>query len=115
MPLQGVINAPRLPRVAGLTGARTALVITRPCPTPYHPISDAGLIGGDHVPMPGQVSLAHHGVRCLDERPEFDSPVLSCGNRSRRVFYKYNLPHVVDLTALAALAELMARVLTATG
>jgi hypothetical protein len=39
----------------------------------------------------------------------------SCASPSRRVFYKYNLPHVVDLTALAALAELMARVQTATG
>jgi hypothetical protein len=39
-----------------------------------------------------------------------------CGaSRWRRVFYKYNLPHVVDLTALAVLAELMTRVQTATG
>jgi hypothetical protein len=29
--------------------------------------------------------------------------------------YTYNLPHVIDLTALAILAELVARVQTATG
>jgi magnesium chelatase family protein len=56
--------------VAGLTGDRTALVTTRPCRAPHQTISDAGLIGGGHVPMPGEVSLAHHGVRYLDELPE---------------------------------------------
>jgi magnesium chelatase family protein len=39
-------------------------------------MSDAGLIGVDQVPVPGEVSLAHHGVLCLDELPEFRRQVL---------------------------------------
>jgi magnesium chelatase family protein len=70
MTLAEAIETTRIYRVAGLTGDRTALVTTSPCRAPHHPISDAGRVGGDHVPMPGDVSLAHHGVRFLDEWPE---------------------------------------------
>jgi hypothetical protein len=69
MTLAEAIETTRIHRVAGLTGDRTALVTTRPCRAPHHTISDAGLIGGRHVPMPGEVSLAHHEVRCLEARP----------------------------------------------
>jgi magnesium chelatase family protein len=67
--LTGSIETTRLHRVAGLTGDRTALVTTRPCRAPHQTISDAGRIGGGHVPRPGEVSLAHHGVLFLDARP----------------------------------------------
>ena len=69
--LAEAIETTRIHRVAGLTGNRTALVTPRPCRAPHQTLSDAGLIGGGHVPMPGEVSLAHNGVRCLDELPEF--------------------------------------------
>jgi magnesium chelatase family protein len=63
-------------RVTGRTGARTAVVTNRPCHAPHHTISDAWLIGGGHVPKPGEVSLAHRGVLFLDEWPEFRRHVL---------------------------------------
>jgi magnesium chelatase family protein len=76
MTLAEAIETTRIHRVAGLTSDRTALVTTRPCRAPHHTISDAGLIGGGHVPMPGEVSLAHNGVLFLDELPEFRRHVL---------------------------------------
>jgi magnesium chelatase family protein len=76
MTLAEAIETTRIHRVAGFTGDRTAWVTTRPCRAPHHTISDAGLIGGGHVPMPGDVSLAHNGVLFLDELPEFRRHVL---------------------------------------
>jgi magnesium chelatase family protein len=76
MTLPEAMDTTRLPRSAGLTGDRTALVTTRPFRAPHHTISDAGLIGGGQVPLPGEVSLAHHGILFLDELPEFRRHVL---------------------------------------
>ena len=52
----------RIHLVAGRAGDGNALVATRPFHPPYHPISDAGMVGGGQVPGPGAVSLAHNGV-----------------------------------------------------
>jgi hypothetical protein len=81
--LAGAIEITRIHRVAGRTGDRTALMTTRPCPTPHHPISDVGLIGGGHVPMPGDVSRAHHGILFLDELPEFRRHVVEVSRQPR--------------------------------
>jgi magnesium chelatase family protein len=76
MTIAEAIETTRIHRVAGLTCDRTPLVTTRPCRAPHQTISDAGLIGGGHVPMPGEVSLAHNGVLFLDAWPEFRRHVL---------------------------------------
>jgi magnesium chelatase family protein len=76
MALAEALDTPRIHRIAGRTGRRTAVVITRPCRSPHQTMADAGLIGGGQVPMPGEGSLAHHGILFLDELPEFKRHVL---------------------------------------
>ena len=72
MTLAEAIETTCIHRVAGLT----ALVTTRPCRVPPPTISDVGLIGGGHLPMPGEGSRAYHGRLVLDERPECRRHVL---------------------------------------
>jgi magnesium chelatase family protein len=78
MTLAEALETTHLHRVAGLTAARPAVVTVRPCRAPHHTISDVGLIGGGHVPMPGEVSLAHRSRLFLDEQPEFRTMCSKC-------------------------------------
>ena len=70
------IETTKIFSVVGLLQKDQALIIQRPFRSPHHTISDAGLIGGGHVPRPGEVSLAHNGVLFLDELSEYKKHVL---------------------------------------
>jgi magnesium chelatase family protein len=70
------IETTKIFSVVGMLAKDQALITRRPFRSPHHTISDAGLIGGGHIPRPGEVSLAHNGVLFLDELPEFKKHVL---------------------------------------
>ena len=74
--LEEALAVTRIHSIAGRLPSNQPLVAKRPFRTPHHTISDAGLLGGGSNPMPGEVSLAHHGVLFLDELPEFKRNVL---------------------------------------
>jgi magnesium chelatase family protein len=74
--LAEALETTQIHSIAGLLGAGQALVTRRPFRAPHHTASDAGLLGGNITPTPGEISFAHHGVLFLDELPEFKRSVL---------------------------------------
>lgn len=74
--LEEALETTKIHSIVGLLRPGQALVTRRPFRAPHHTASDAGLLGGNINPTPGEISLAHHGVLFLDELPEFKRSVL---------------------------------------
>jgi magnesium chelatase family protein len=74
--LEEALETTKIHSILGLLQPGQALVTRRQFRAPHHTASDAGLLGGNMNPTPGEISLAHHGVLFLDELPEFKRSVL---------------------------------------
>ena len=74
--LEEALETTKIHSIVGLLSAGQALVTQRPFRAPHHTASDAGLLGGNINPTPGEISIAHNGVLFLDELPEFKRSVL---------------------------------------
>jgi len=74
--LEEALETTKIHSIVGLLRPDQALITRRPFRAPHHTASDAGLLGGNINPTPGEISLSHHGVLFLDELPEFKRTVL---------------------------------------
>jgi magnesium chelatase family protein len=76
MAFEESLTVTKIYSITGMLPGDTPLIRHRPFRAPHHTISYAGLVGGGHVPRPGEISLAHRGVLFLDELPEFGTKLL---------------------------------------
>ncbi|MEU8569907.1 YifB family Mg chelatase-like AAA ATPase [Streptomyces pathocidini] len=74
---EGALEVTAVHSVAGLLPPGKPLVDSVPYCAPHHSATMPSLVGGGNgIPRPGAVSLAHRGVLFLDEAPEFSGRVL---------------------------------------
>lgn len=78
LPPLGIDDAMEVAAIKSVAGLETTEenCFQRPIRNPHHSASAISLLGGGSKAMPGEISLAHHGVLFLDELTEFKRGVL---------------------------------------
>jgi len=78
MHFEEALETTRVYSVAPIAGKRSSLMVKRPFRSPHHTSTTVAIAGGGQGQraVPGEVSLAHNGVLCLDELPEFNRAAL---------------------------------------
>lgn len=69
--LDEALESTKIHSVAGKLTGQTNIILHRPFRAPHHTVSEYALAGGGSIPVPGEISLAHHGILFLDELPEY--------------------------------------------
>jgi len=72
MSFEECLEVTKLYSISGMLGKYGGLIKKRPFRQPHHTISPSAMVGGGSVPVPGEISLAHHGVLFLDELAEYN-------------------------------------------
>ncbi|MBE5949090.1 MAG: ATP-binding protein [Lachnospiraceae bacterium] len=70
------IEITKIYSVAGKLDSENPLITNRPFRAPHHTTTRSAMAGGGRKALPGEITLANHGVLFLDELPEFDTSVL---------------------------------------
>lgn len=76
MTFNEALDVTKLYSISGLLESHSALITKRPFRAPHHSSSQASLIGGGRIPLPGEISLSHNGILFMDEFPEYKKDVL---------------------------------------
>ena len=72
-----VLELTRIYSAKGLLSSGNQIVTERPFRAIHHTASRVSIIGGgSSYPLPGEITLAHHGVLFMDELPEFGRSLL---------------------------------------
>lgn len=102
LPAPTVVEQIAITKLHSLSTSSDHVILTRPFRSPHHTASSTSIIGGGAHALPGEISLAHHGVLFLDELPEYSRDVLealrqpledktiSIARASQRVTYPAN-------------------------
>lgn len=70
------IEVTKIYSILGMIDEENPIIRERPFRSPHHTSTKASLIGGGNIAMPGEISMANHGVLFLDELDQFQKQVL---------------------------------------